>query len=185
MSTNCNSYSYSYTYETTCLAVHFIKEGLFLCQFVETEKLLAQCKSITCLLEMQARFLFFLNDSTTQIIYALNYLLHIGLMLPISKVLTFLSTLPMEEQVIPWHLSKQISRLFFQMSVQVYSIPGQSEGRSRVFLELKRIDLSYELSLTCAGNVNFYKIVHHPIPAREKREHPGNFQNKSVSSDFI
>ena len=71
------------------------------------------------------------------------------------------------------------------MSVQVYSIPGQSEGRSRVFLELKRIDLSYELSLTCAGNVNFYKIVHHPIPAREKRKHPGNFQNKSVSSDFI
>ena len=26
--------------------------------------------------------------------------------------------------------------------------------------------------------------VHHPIPARENREHPGNFQNKSVSSTF-
>ena len=26
--------------------------------------------------------------------------------------------------------------------------------------------------------------VHHPIPTRENREHPGNFQNKSLSSAF-
>ena len=26
------------------------------------------------------------------------------------------------------------------------------------------------------------KTVHHPIPTRENREQPGNFQNKSVSS---
>ena len=46
------------------------------------------------------------------------------------------------------------------------------------------IDLSSELSLTYGGNVNFYKSVHHPIPTRGNREHPGNFQNKSVSSPF-
>ena len=70
------------------------------------------------------------------------------------------------------------------MSAQVYSVPGQTEGRRKAFLEWKSIDLSYELSLTCGGNVNYYKSAHHPIPTRENREHPGNFQNKSESSAF-
>ena len=34
------------------------------------------------------------------------------------------------------------------------------------------------------GNIKYYKIVHHPIPTGGNREHPGNFQNKSVSSAF-
>ena len=67
------------------------------------------------------------------------------------------------------------------MSAQVYSVPGQTEGRRKVLLESKNIDLSYELSFTCGGNVNYYKSVHHPITARENREHPGNFYNKSVN----
>ena len=51
------------------------------------------------------------------------------------------------------------------MSVQVYFVPVQTEGRSnKAFLEWKSIDLSHELSLTCGGNVNYYKSVHHPIP---------------------
>ena len=66
----------------------------------------------------------------------------------------------------------------------LYSVPGQTEGRSKTFLEWKSIDLSHELSLTCGGNVNYYKSVHQPIPTRENREHPGNIQNKSVSSAF-
>ena len=33
-------------------------------------------------------------------------------------------------------------------------------------------------------NVNNYKSAHHPIPTNGNREHPGNFQNKSVSSPF-
>ena len=66
---------------------------------------------------------------------------------------------------------------------QVYSVPGQTEGRSKTFLKWKSIDLSLELYLTCGGNVN-YKSVHQPIPTRENREHPGNFQNESVSSAF-
>ena len=70
------------------------------------------------------------------------------------------------------------------MSAQAYSVPGQTEGRRKALLEWKSIDLSYELSLTCGGNVNYYKSVHHPIPTCGNREHSGNFQNKSVSSPF-
>ena len=39
------------------------------------------------------------------------------------------------------------------MSAQVYPVPGQTEGRSKVFLEWKSTDLSHE-SFTCGGNVN-------------------------------
>ena len=70
------------------------------------------------------------------------------------------------------------------MSAQVYSVPGQTEGTSKAFLGWKSIDLSHELSLTCGGNANYYKSVHQPIPTRENMEHPGNVQNKSVSSAF-
>ena len=71
------------------------------------------------------------------------------------------------------------------MSAQVYSVLGQTGGRRKAFLEWKSIDLSYELSLTCGGNVTHYKSVHHPIATHENRKYPGNFQNKSVSSAFI
>ena len=74
--------------------------------------------------------------------------------------------------------------LFFQMSVQVYSASGQTEGIRKALWKWKSIDLSNKLSLTCGGNVSYYKSVHHPIPTRGNREHPGNFQNKSVSSPF-
>ena len=50
--------------------------------------------------------------------------------------------------------------LFFQMSAQVYYVPSQTEGRKKNLLEWKGIDLSSKLSLTCGGNVNYYKIVH-------------------------
>ena len=59
------------------------------------------------------------------------------------------------------------------MSVQVYSVPGQTEGRRKVLLEWKSIGLSYELSLTCEGNVNSHKNVHHSILTRENKEHSG------------
>ena len=70
------------------------------------------------------------------------------------------------------------------MSAQVNWVPGQTEGRSKAFLEWNWIYLSYELSLTCEGNVNHYKSLQHPIPTRENREHRGNLQNKSVGSAF-
>ena len=75
----------------------------------------------------------------------------------------------------PWQLSKQIGKLFFQISAQVYSVPVQTEGRSKAFLEWKSIDLSHELSLICGGNVNNYESVHQHIPIRKIREHSGNF----------
>ena len=68
------------------------------------------------------------------------------------------------------------------MRAQVYYGPGQTEGRRKNFLKCKNITLPYELSLTREDNVNYFKIVHHPIPTRKNRKHPGNFQNKSVSS---
>ena len=70
------------------------------------------------------------------------------------------------------------------MSAQVYSVLDQTEGRRKAFLEWKSIDLSHELSPTCGGNVNYYISVYHPIRTRENREHPNNFQHKSVSSAF-
>ena len=70
------------------------------------------------------------------------------------------------------------------MSAQVYTVPAQTEGSGTAFLEWKSIGLFHELSLTCGGNVNYYKSFHYPITTRESREHPGNFENKSVSSAF-
>ena len=74
------------------------------------------------------------------------------------------------------------------MSAQVYSVPGQTEGRSGMengkMGEWKSIDLSHKLSLTCGTNANYYKSVHQPIHTRENGEHPGNFQNESLSSAF-
>ena len=70
------------------------------------------------------------------------------------------------------------------MSAQVYYVPDQTEGRRKAFLEWKTIDFSSKLSFTCGGNVNYHKSVHQTIPTCGNRKHPGNFQNKSVSSPF-
>ena len=68
------------------------------------------------------------------------------------------------------------------MSGQVYSFSDQTKRRRQAFLEWKSIDLSYKLNLLHVRVVN--KSVHHSIPTRGNREHPGNFQNKLVSSPF-
>ena len=75
---------------------------------------------------------------------------------------------------------KQIIKPSFQVNAKLYSVPGQTEDRRKTFLGWTSIDLSSKLSLTCGGNVNYYKSVHHPIPTPRNREHPGNFQKKSV-----
>ena len=49
-------------------------------------------------------------------------------MLPIIKVFIILLLLCLWEQGTPWQFSKQISKLSFQLSVQIYSILGQTEG---------------------------------------------------------
>ena len=50
------------------------------------------------------------------------------------------------------------------MSAQVYSVPDQTEVRRKAFLEWASIELFSKLSLTCGGNIDYYKSVHHPIP---------------------
>ena len=50
------------------------------------------------------------------------------------------------------------------MSVQVYYVSGQTEGRRTLFLEWTSIDLSSKLSATFGGNVNSYKRAHYPTP---------------------
>ena len=69
------------------------------------------------------------------------------------------------------------------MSAQIYSIPGQTEGMRKAFLEWTGIDWSSKLSLTCGGNVNYYKSVHPPIATlgTGNGEHPGNFKKKKIS----
>ena len=61
------------------------------------------------------------------------------------------------------------------MSAKVHSVPGETEGKRKTFFKWKRIDLSYEVSLTNGVNISYYKSVHHPVPTRENGEHPGNF----------
>ena len=78
-------------------------------------------------------------------------------MLTISKVFTFQSTLPVWELKKPCKLSKQISKLFFQMSAQVYSAPSQTEGRRKALLEWKGVDSSSKLSLTCGVMLTIIK----------------------------
>ena len=70
------------------------------------------------------------------------------------------------------------------MSAEIYSVPGQTEGRRKIFLEWISIDLSSKLSLTCGGNFIYCKSVHHLISTRGNREHPCNFQKKSVNFPF-
>ena len=70
------------------------------------------------------------------------------------------------------------------MSAQVYSVPGQTEGKRKAFLEWTSIDISSKLSLTCGGDVNYYKSVHHPIPTLGVEIWNTLAQNRSVSSSF-
>ena len=72
------------------------------------------------------------------------------------------------------------------MPKYLYSVPGQTEGRSKTFLEWKSIDLQLIPSTISYmwDNVNYYKSVLQPISAFENWEHPSNFQSESVSSAF-
>ena len=45
------------------------------------------------------------------------------------------------------------------MSVQVYSLPVQTEGRSKAFLEWTSIDLYSKVSLSCGGNDHYYESI--------------------------
>ena len=61
------------------------------------------------------------------------------------------------------------------MNALVYSVPSQTEEKRKTFFEWKRIDIPFELSVTCGVNVDYYKSVHHLIHTCENREQPSNF----------
>ena len=67
------------------------------------------------------------------------------------------------------------------MSAEIYSVPGQTEGKRKTFLEWISIDLSSKLSLTCGGNFFYCKSVHHLISTRGNRERPCNFFSFQLS----
>ena len=77
----------------------------------------------------------FLEGESTDLSSKLSLTCEMGVMLTISKVFTILFLLSLWEEGIPWPFPKQISKLFFQMSVQVYSLLGQIEGERTAFLE--------------------------------------------------
>ena len=54
-------------------------------------------------------------------------------MLTIIKVFIILFLLCLWEQGTPWQFSKQIRKLSFQLSFQIYSLLGQTEGERKAF----------------------------------------------------
>ena len=54
-------------------------------------------------------------------------------MLTIIKVFIILFLLCLWKQGTPWQFSKQISKLYFQLSFQIYSLLGQTEGEGKAF----------------------------------------------------
>ena len=98
-------------------------------------------------------------------IYLLNYLLHMGVMLTIIKVFIILFVLCLWEQGTPKQCSKQIRKLSFKLSVQIYSLLSKLTGKERSFLEGKR-----RLSPRALGcrkrwkSISFCGIWNNPTP---------------------
>ena len=75
-----------------------------------------------------------------------------GVMLTFINVLIILFLLCLWEQGTPSQFSKQISKLSFQLSVQVYSLLGQIEGeRKALFEECKKGNHIVRLSPRALG----------------------------------
>ena len=84
---------------------------------------------------MSTKYIFFKKaflEGASIDLYPLNYHLQMGVMLTIIKVFIILFLLYLWEQGTRRKLSKQISKRFFRMSLQVYSLLGQTED---LFLE--------------------------------------------------
>ena len=62
-----------------------------------------------------------------------KHLLHVRAMLTVIKVFTILFLFCLWEQGTPWQFSKQISKLSFQLSFQIYSLLAQTEGERETF----------------------------------------------------
>ena len=69
------------------------------------------------------------------------------------------------------------------MNSQVYFVPGQTERIRKTFLRWKSIELSLNYLLHVRVMLTIIKCSP-SYSYSENREHPGNFQNKSVTSPF-
>ena len=58
-----------------------------------------------------------------------------GVMLTILKVSIILFLLCLWEQGTHWQFSNQISKISLQLSVQIHSLLGETEGEGKAFLE--------------------------------------------------
>ena len=108
-------------------------------------------------------------------------------MFTISKVFIFLFLLCLWEWGRLWKLSKQKSKVFFKLSVQVYYLLSETEWESKVFLgkgQAYIYSLIYLLNM--AGNVNHQQSIYHPLSTLLVGigDTLAPFLNKSVSLFF-
>ena len=76
--------------------------------------------------------------------YPLNYVLHVGVMLTIIEVFIILFLLCL------WQFWKQVSKLPFQMSVQIYFFLGQTEGGEEdLFWKVQEGEPHCEITTKC------------------------------------
>ena len=104
-------------------------------------------------------------------IYPINYLLRMRVMSSITKVFIILLLLCLWEQGTPRQFSKQIRKLSFQLSVQMYFLLYQTEGeRNTFFGGCKKRDHIVRLSPRALGchkrwkSLSFCEIWNNPTP---------------------
>ena len=112
---------------------------------------------ITCLLVMQARFLFFSWKIKMSNLFTCR--INFDYWQSVHHSLVYFACVGLREYPGNFQNETVISKLFFKRSAQM------KWERGKTFLKWTRsINLSSKLSLTYRGNVNYYKSVHHPIP---------------------
>ena len=104
------------------------------------------------------------------------------LMITITKVFTLLSTLPVWEQRIPWQLSKQTGKLFFQTSAKYILFLTKLKGDGRLFWNGKAYTFPMNHLLHVGVMLTFIKVF--IILFLLVRIGNTLSQNKSVSSAF-
>ena len=85
------------------------------------------------------------------------------------KVFIILFLLRLWEQGLTWQLLKQITKLFSQMSVQLYSLLGQTEGERKTFSEIS--PKSNLVVMWDEKSLSFCEIQNNPPPL----PHPSAF----------
>ena len=141
-------------------------------------KVLFLIKKYFCFLEIQTRFLFYslhkiAMNKQQRFILKLS-LTYWGSVNQQQSVHYTLSTLFLGIGNTLVVFSTESISSFFKWVPNYILLPVKLKREGRASLDGESIDLSSKLSVTCGGNMNYYK----------SNQHPCNFQNKSVSSPF-